>query len=281
MSVRKNFKDSVFTKLFANPDLLRELYCALEGVTLPPDTPVFINTLENVLYMDLFNDISFVIGGKLVVLIEHQSTINPNMALRLLFYISDIYQAMIDSKTLYSEKAVSIPWPEFFVLYNGQKPFPDEKILKLSDLFNKPQDLGLPEKVLPFMDLEVKVLNINEGRNKTIVNRCKRLNEYSIFISKAYIYWKESGNLKEGIEKAIKYCKKHGILVEFLEQYAREVLSMLYTEWNMEDALAVAREESREEEREKWQTVVADKDTIIADKDAEIERLKSVLEKRQ
>ena len=88
---------------------------------------------------------------------------------------------------------------------------------------------------------------------------------------------KESGNLKIGIEKAIKYCKKHGILVEFLEQYAGEVLSMLYTEWNMEDALTVAREE----EREKWQTTVADKEAIIADKDAEIERLKSELGKRQ
>ncbi|MCL2805098.1 MAG: hypothetical protein FWD26_04080, partial [Treponema sp.] len=89
MTVNRKFKSSVFTTLFENPDLLRELYCALEGVSLPPDTPVSINTLENVLWMDIFNDISFVIGEKLVVLVEHQSTINPNMALRLLFYISD------------------------------------------------------------------------------------------------------------------------------------------------------------------------------------------------
>ena len=75
METNKNFKDSLFTALFGNADLLRDLYCALEGVSLPPDVPVSINTLENVLYMDLYNDISFEIGGKLVVLIEHQSTI--------------------------------------------------------------------------------------------------------------------------------------------------------------------------------------------------------------
>ncbi|MCL2805570.1 MAG: hypothetical protein FWD26_06495, partial [Treponema sp.] len=77
MHTNRNFKSSVFTTLFDNPDLLRELYCALEGVTLPPDTPVSITTLENVLYLDLYNDISFEINGKLVILVEHQSTINP------------------------------------------------------------------------------------------------------------------------------------------------------------------------------------------------------------
>ena len=73
MYVNNKFKNSVFTMLFNNPDLLRELYCALGGISLPPDVPVSINTLENVLFMDFNNDISFVIDGKLVVLVEHQS----------------------------------------------------------------------------------------------------------------------------------------------------------------------------------------------------------------
>jgi len=223
------------------------LYCALEGVTLPPDTPVSINTLKNVLYMDFYNDISFEIGGKLIVLLEYQSTINPNMALRLLFYISDIFKSIINSKTLYSKKPVIIPWPEFYVLYNGQKQYPDIKILKLSDLFIKPQELGLPEKTLPLLDLEVKVININEGRNEAIVNRCRKLYEYSFFTAKAHAFWKEFGNLEEGIKEAIKYCRKHDIMSEFLERYGKEVLNMLYTEWNMDDALAVAREEGGEE----------------------------------
>ncbi|MCL2808456.1 MAG: Rpn family recombination-promoting nuclease/putative transposase, partial [Treponema sp.] len=117
MEANRNFKDSVFTTLFNDPDILRELYCALEGITLPPDVPVSINTLENVLYLDFYNDISFEVDGKLIVLIEHQSTINPNMALRLLFYITRVLEKKIESRTLYSKKPVSIPYPEFFVLY--------------------------------------------------------------------------------------------------------------------------------------------------------------------
>jgi hypothetical protein len=247
MPVNTKFKDSVFTSLFSDPDLLRELYCALEGVSLPPDVPVSINTLENVLYMDLYNDISFEIGGKLVVLIEHQSTINPNMALRLLMYIAEVYERMIKGRSIYSKKPVSIPWPEFYVLYNGASPFPDGDVLRLSDLFEKPQGLGLPEKAYPLLELEVKVININEGRNEAIVKRCKKLSEYSSFIAKVRAYWDELGNLEKAVKEGIKYCHKHGILKEYLEIHASEVLSMLYTEWNLEDALVVAREEGHED----------------------------------
>jgi len=75
---------------------------------------------------------------------------------------------------------------------------------------------------------------------------CKKLYEYSFFTAKAHAFWKELGNLEEGIKAAIKYCRKHDIMSELLEKNAKEILSMLYTEWNMEDALAVAREEGRE-----------------------------------
>jgi len=246
MESNKNFKDSVFTALFGTPDLLRDLYCALEGVHLPADVPVSINTLENVLYMDLYNDISFEIGGKLVVLIEHQSTINPNMALRLLFYISRVFEKMVDSRTQYSKKRLSIPWPEFFVLYNGTDPYPDKMILRLSDLFEKPQDLGLPEKAHPLLELEVKIININKGRNGAIVKRCKKLAEYSEFIARTRSFLEEFGNKEEAIKAAIKYCQKHDIINDFLEVHGSEVLNMI-TEWNTEDAIAFAREESREE----------------------------------
>ena len=137
MNVNRKFKDSVFTSLFNNPDLLRELYCALKGITLPKDIPVSINTLEKVLYMDLYNDISFEIGGKLIVLVEHQSTINPNMALRFLLYICRVLEKRVKGRTLYSTKPVSIPYPEFYVLYNGKGDFPDEQVYRLSELFEK------------------------------------------------------------------------------------------------------------------------------------------------
>jgi hypothetical protein len=172
MKTNTKFKNSVFTLLFSDPVLLRELYCALEGVSLPPDAPVSINTLDDVLFMDLINDISFEIDGKLVVLIEHQSTINPNMALRLLMYIARVYEKIVKGKNIYSSKGLTIPRPEFFVLYNGTAPYPDEKIMKLSEMFENPAVLGLPEKDFLSLELVVKVININEGRNREIAERC-------------------------------------------------------------------------------------------------------------
>ncbi len=249
MHTNKKYKNSLFTTLFNDSEVLLELYCALSGVMLPPDTPIEINTLENVLYMDFNNDISFEVGGRLITLIEHQSTINPNMALRLLLYITRILEKKTQGSTLYSRKRLSIPFPEFFVLYNGTDPFPDAAVLRLSDLFAKSEDLGLPEKMHPFLELEVNVFNINEGRNAEIVNRCKKLAEYSFFVDKVREYQKEGYDLEEAMKKTIQYCEKHVILKEYLEIHGSEVLNMLLEEWNMEDAIAYARKEEREEGR--------------------------------
>jgi hypothetical protein len=113
MGVNKKYKDSLFSWLFSDPDTLRELYGAIEGVRVDPALPITINTLEGVLFMERMNDISFEIGGKLVVLIEHQSTINPNMALRLLMYVARVYEKIIGSENIYSETKLLIPQPEF------------------------------------------------------------------------------------------------------------------------------------------------------------------------
>ena len=247
MPANKNYKDSVFTALFSQPAPLRDLYCAIKNVTLPPDVPVSINTLENVLFLDFYNDISFEIGGKLVVLIEHQSTINPNMALRLLLYIARLLEKRIKGRTLYSKKPVSIPWPEFYVLYNGAEPYPDDAVIQLSDIFEKPGDLGLAPAARPLLELEVRVININDGRNQAIAKRCKKLAEYSALIAKVRTFWKELGNLDEAIKEAVKYCSRHDILTEFLEIHGSEVLNMILEEWNTEDAIAFAREEGHED----------------------------------
>jgi len=247
MKSNRNFKDSVFTSLFSDPAVLKELYCALENVSLPADVPVSINTLKDAFVKDIHNDISFIVGSKLVVLIEHQSTINPNMPLRLLAYIAESYKRMIKGKELYKEKRVKIPWPEFFVLYNGIDPYPERKILRLSEMFEEPQDLGLPEKLHPLLELEVKVLNINDGKNREIANRSENLNGYAIFIARAREYWKEYGDLLRGIKEAVKYCKKHGILKEYLEEHETEVINMLFGEWNMDTAMEVRYEEGFED----------------------------------
>ena len=161
MGLNKQYKDSVFSLLFREPDTLRELYGAICGVPLDPSIPVTINTLEGVLFMERINDISFEIAHQLVILLEHQSTINPNMALRLLIYIARIYEKIIDNKKVYSAKPIVLPRPEFIVLYNGVAPYPEESTLRLSGLF---EESGLPVlTVSPALEVEVKVYNISMG----------------------------------------------------------------------------------------------------------------------
>jgi predicted transposase/invertase (TIGR01784 family) len=250
MGANTKYKASVFSFIFSNPDLLRELYCAIEGVVLPPDTPVTINTLQDILFMGRVNDISFEIGGKLVVLIEHQSTINPNMAIRLLIYIARVYEKIIGDKNIYASRHIPIPRPEFFVLYNGVASFPDQKILKLSDSFEKTLFPDITGKELPALELEVKIININMGKNKGISEKCKTLGEYSAFVEKVRDLEKETENFEDAFKKAVAYCRDHDILKEVLEKNSSEVMNMLMTEWNWEDALVFRYEEGREEGRE-------------------------------
>jgi len=245
MGANTKYKDSVFSFLFSDPDLLRELYCALEGVTLPADIPITINTLRDVLFLNRINDISFEIGDKFVILVEHQSTINENIALRLLMYIARVYEKIIGDRNIYATKRIRIPRPEFFVLYNGVEPYPDEKILKLSDAFESTAFLGLLER--ESLDLAVKVININQGKNEALVKKSKTLAEYSAFIAKVRECEKETGDRTEGMTQAVKYCREHDILKAFLEKHGTEVINMLYMEWDQEEALAVRYEEGIEQ----------------------------------
>jgi hypothetical protein len=261
MGVNTKYKDSLFSWLFSDPDTLRELYGAIEGITLDPTTPITINTLEGVLFMDQINDISFEIAGKLVVLVEHQSTINPNMPLRLLTYLGRIYEKIIDHKKIYSSKKLLIPQPEFIVLYNGpDRPggpaYPDETTLKLSDSFEDAASSGFIESRPPALELTVKVYNINQGRNEAMVRKCQRLAGYSAFVAKVREFEKTTPDRETAMKMTINYCIKHDIMKEILEANASEVINMLLTEWNWDDAKQVWQEEAREEGREEGQNIV-------------------------
>ncbi|GHU15326.1 hypothetical protein FACS1894163_01640 [Spirochaetia bacterium] len=256
MGVNRTYKDSVFSWLFSEPAVLRELYGAIEGVTLPQDVPININTLESVLFKGQMNDISFVIADTLVVLIEHQSTINENMPLRLLLYLAEIYKKITGDEDLYREKRISLPRPELIVLYNGTKPYDDEKILRLSNSFKDASFLSPGLKAAPELEVIAKVYNINQGRNESILRKCKTLDWYSAFIAKVREYKVETGDDTAAMKRAVKYCIEHEILKDFLKDHSTEVINMLLDEWNWDIALKVHREEAREEGREEGQNAV-------------------------
>jgi len=238
--VNRKHKDSVFTKLFSKKSNLLELYNAVSGKNYPKSTEIKIITLSNVLFMEQLNDICFVIDGRLVVLIEHQSTVNENICLRMLDYVSREYEKITNRKDLYRRKMVKIPAPEFIVLYNGKEKFPDFKEMRLSDSFKFKSETC-------FLELVVKAYNINKGRNVEMAGRSPTLDGYETFIAEIKANLKKKMALPKAIRLAIKTCLNKKILVSFLEEHASEVENMILTEWNMDDAIAVAKEEEREE----------------------------------
>ncbi|MDR1363263.1 MAG: Rpn family recombination-promoting nuclease/putative transposase [Spirochaetaceae bacterium] len=246
MEVNRGYKDSVFTLLFNNEERLLELYNAIEGTSYTDAADIKINTLQDIIFLDKVNDVSFEFRKKQIVLIEHQSTINPNMALRLLMYIGRLYEKIMDSKLLYSRKKTNIPRPEFIVLYNGREELPDESVLKLSELFEKVEGNDKIE-----LELEVKVYNINKGRNPAIEGRCESLNGYAELVAKARENEKAGMDKAEAVKEAVKHCIREGTLGGFLREHGSEVENMLLTEWNWDDALQVCREESWEDGWEK------------------------------
>jgi len=280
MSVNKKYRDSVFTLLFSEKQKLIELYNAIEGTNYTEDIDLVITTLEDVLYMNRKNDVAFTIGGKYVVLLEHQSSINENMPLRFLIYIARVYEKLIDNKAIYNERLIKIPTPEFVVLYNGTKDFPKEKVLKLSDAFLA---YGINNINL---ELSVRVININYGKSSDVLEKSQTLKDYSYFVYLVNQNIKNGEELEGAIENTMKQCLEEDILKEFLKSHGSEVINMLYTEFNLEDALRVREEEGRVEGRVEERSKIALsllgllEDEVIAEKTglslAEIIQLKKV-----
>jgi len=247
-NVNRNHKNSVFSSLFSTPDVLRELYSAIEGIPIPPDIPIDINTLSNVLFMKQINDVSFLIDNRLVMLIEHQSTINENLPYRLLEYVTHIYERITNREKKYQKNLVKIPRPEFIVLYNGVESYPDYAELKLSDAFMDIEGLKLTIDKPP-LELVVQVYNINHGHNPEILKKCESLYGYSFFINKIREYQTQGLTLEELITPVIEYCIKNNILKDYLEAHASEVINMIFGEYDREMDIAVNRREAKEEER--------------------------------
>ena len=240
MSANREYKDSVFSLYLSEPARLIEVYNAVANTDYPLDTPVEINTLTDALYKNQINDLSFILDNQIVVLIEHQSTINENMALRLFLYSARVYEKMVKSDAIYRKKRIKIPVPRFIVLYNGNEPYPEHGVQKLSDSFVFQQEN-------PQLELNIDIYNINYEVNAEIVQKSRSLAEYSWLVGQIRANQADGLTLEEAIKQAIEYGIEHDIMREFLEANGAEVENMLFTEWNMDEALAVSKEEGFED----------------------------------
>lgn len=246
-NVNVQYKDRLFKLVFRDKKDLLQLYNAVNHTSYDNPEDIEVNTMEDVIYMGMKNDISFIIHSVLN-LYEHQSTFSPNFPLRGLFYFADIYRKMlVKNGDLYSSKQIKLPIPQFIVFYNGTIKEPEEQTLYLHDAFTKtyggreffPTDAAI--------DCRATVLNINVGYNQELMKQCRKLEEYSIFVGKVRNYQKTIKDILRAINLAVDDCIENGILADILRDNREEVCVMLLREYNEQAHIDSEKQISMEE----------------------------------
>lgn len=232
------YKSRIFAMLFTDRNELLELYNAINGTSYDDPHLLQINTLENAIYMSMQNDVSFIIEMWLN-LYEHQSTYSPNLPVRYLLYVADVYSDYTKDMNLYGTRAVKLPTPKFVIFYNGQEEQPDRKELKLSELFATPDSE-------PSLELTAVMLNINKGHNKKLMETCRTLHDYAEYTARVREY-AAMMILDEAVERAITECINEGILADFLKKNRAEAKKVSIYEYDEERHMRQTREEGVEE----------------------------------
>lgn len=231
----RNYKDRIFRMVFREKKALLALYNAMNETDYENEDDLKVTTLESALYLEMKNDVSFVLYDELL-LYEHQSTKNPNLPLRNLFYVSDVYSELTKDLFLYGSVPVQIPEPKFVVFYNGLENMQEREVLKLSSLYaKKAEHISL--------ELETLVLNVNVGYNKILMERCRQLSDYAQFVSEVRKRLSKKVPLSEAVNEAVEDCIQRGILAEFLSKNRAEVIKVSIYEYDEEKVKRMFKEE--------------------------------------
>ena len=238
------YKDRVFRMIFGYEkykENLLELFNALNDTNYTNPDDLEINTLDDVFYMKMKNDVSCIIDNRIAVY-EHQSTWSYNMPLRGFRYTAELYNKLIYEQDLdvYRRKMIKIPTPQYVVFYNGIERRAEKEILRLSDSFIMPCSEGEYEWT-------ATVYNINDGHNKDLMNKCKILQEYATMVAKIREFRQKGCDLDMAIEEAIEYCLTHEVLKDFLLEHKSEVADMLRMEYDEARTMNHLKEDYYEE----------------------------------
>ena len=225
LKVVREYKDTVFKMLYRDKRELLKLYNALNNTNYDNYDELEVCTLENAIFMNVKNDVSFLVNSVLN-LYEQQSTVNPNMPLRDLIYVARQFEKYIRDKTIYSSKQVQIPVPRFVVFYNGTSGQPEEKVMRLSDAYKR-------KTSEPDLELKVTMININLGHNKELLDKCQTLKEYSIYVDCVRKHAKVMP-IEAAVRSAVDECIREGVLGDFLRAQKAEVIAMSIFEYNEE-----------------------------------------------
>ena len=161
------------------------------------------------------------IENRFIILIEMQSTVNPNMPLRFLVYIARQFEKLFFSSQIYSSTQLKIPTPEIYVFYDGSKDLPLESELKLSDAFIEKCD-----KL--YLELSVRVINVNYEKGAELLKKCRTLSEYSQLIHIAKANYERTKDRDTAVSEAVAECMEKNILRDFLKGNGGEIMSFLY-----------------------------------------------------
>ncbi len=248
------YKDRLFRLIFHEKKELLELYNAVNESNYTNPDELEITTIEDVVYMGMKNDLSFIIGDEMN-LYEHQSSVCPNLPLRGLFYFSSVYKSYIEpvKRRLYSTLELEIPFPQYIVFYNGTEERPEREELKLSNLF-----IGNGKGKKPSLECTALVLNVNYGHNKELMERCKTLKQYAQFIAEIRRNLAYGMKAQEAVEEVVDECIRNDILADILRKNRGEIVDSILTEWDEDEYRDYLKEEGIKigEERGKIETTI-------------------------
>ena len=243
------YKDRLFNFIFGseeNKAWTLSLYNAINGSNYTDPDAIEIATIKEIMYLGMRNDVAFFITEEMN-LFEHQATYNPNMPLRLMQYAGNLYEKYITERKLnkYGKTLVKLPAPKLVVFYNGTDEQEDETILKLSDSFPEGADFDI--------EVRVRMLNVNYGRNRKLLEACKPLSEYAWIVQEVRTN-KTREDLDSAIDRAITDMPDEFFIKPFLMAHRAEVKGMLLTEYKEAETMELFREEGREEGRAEGET---------------------------
>ena len=241
VTINRTYKDRLFKIIFEGKKELLSLYNALTGKNYQNPDELEINTIDDVIYMHLKNDMSFILDDW-QNLFEQQSTFNPNQPLRGFFYFADLYKVKYFGKKIYSTRLLKIPTPRYIVFYNGTASMPDRKELRLSDAFQQPT-------AQPDIEVVAHMLNINYGHNKELMERCRKLKEYAQFIDiiRHYLRENKQWSNEQAISKAIDDCIQNNILRDILQKERLRVMASILSEFDEVGYKEMIRQEAYED----------------------------------
>lgn len=213
--IKHTVKDSVFSDIFGTKKYLLQLYQSLHPEDKGTREEDLKNiTIKNILINGLYNDLGFQVGERVIILVESQSSWTMNIIVRALLYLAQTYQDYLDAQgqDLYGSKKVSLPKPELYVIYTGERKGKPEYV-SLSDEFFGGQESAL--------EVSIRMLYGDNGND--IVG------QYVTFTKVYSEQRKVYGRTKEAILETIRICKDKDILREYLESRESEVLDMMMT----------------------------------------------------